>query len=366
MAATYIPNHKNVNLYKDFVNITEEISSDFSSDKIIICGDFDLPNISWVNDSANYVILSGINNKIREAADVLQGTATLLDLIQCCPPHRLKGYTLDLLFASSTLCENLPLEDDLLQADPAHHQSAYFMIKNVSSSASYSESENFPNKNFYRANYGVINNLLNVDWVGLLESGTIIQSVETFYDIVNNIIDQNVPNFPSSPSHYPPWFSHELIDLTSEKKRLHAISQESRRLHYPTQAQDYREFQMVRSQCLRLSRQLYLGYIENTENNIKHHKKNFWKFVHRFTQGNTLPTSMYLRDRSAQCKRSICDLLADHFSSVYTAHHLIDLESLESRELLISHQVSEAEVSLELSRLDDNIKSGPDCIPPTL
>ena len=60
---------------------------------------------------------------------------------------------------------------------------------------------------------------MNVDWVRLLESGTIIQSVKTFYDIVNNIIDQNVPNFPSSSSHYPhpPGFPMNLLTLHLRK-----------------------------------------------------------------------------------------------------------------------------------------------------
>ena len=116
------------------------------------------------------------------------------------------------------MCENLPLEDDLVQADPAHHQSSYYVMKNISSSASYSESKNLPSKNYYRANYDIIVNLLNVDWDCLLEPGSINEIVETFYEIVNNVIDQNFSNYPFSPSHYPPWFSHELIELTFEKK----------------------------------------------------------------------------------------------------------------------------------------------------
>ena len=54
----------------------------------------------------------------------------------------------------------------------------------------------------------------------------------------------------------------------------------------------------------------------------------------------------------------------DHFSSVFTSAELPDLELLESRDLLISHKISEAEIAYAHSQLDDNIKSGPDGIPP--
>ena len=51
---------------------------------------------------------------------------------------------------------------------------------------------------------------------------------------------------------------------------------------------------------------------------------------------------MYLRDRSARVP---------------------DLEPIDLRELFISLQVEEIKVALALSKLDDNVKSGPDGIP---
>ena len=69
-----------------------------------------------------------------------------------------------------------------------------------------------------------------------------------------------------------------------------------------------------------------------------------------------------MRDRSAQCRRSVCDLLADHFSSVYTSSLLSDIEPTELDEL-ISLKVEEIKVALALAKLDDNVKSGPDGVP---
>ena len=42
----------------------------------------------------------------------------------------------------------MPCEKQILYADPAHHESAYFSIKNFGVSVTYSDSENSPVKDF--------------------------------------------------------------------------------------------------------------------------------------------------------------------------------------------------------------------------
>ena len=58
--------------------------------------------------------------------------------------------------------------------------------------------------------------------------------------------------------------------------------------------------------------------------------------VHRFTKGKTqFRPSMYLRDRSAKCRGSVCDLLADHFSSVSILIHNISISWLGALRAMI-------------------------------
>ena len=87
--------------------------------------------------------------------------------------------------------------------------------------------------------------------------GNVELSLKNFYDIVHNVIDANVPNLNTTPSHYPSWYSLELKQLISEKKQLHAIYKESKRLRLPRQVQDYLQFSKTRALCIRLSRELY-------------------------------------------------------------------------------------------------------------
>ena len=72
---------------------------------------------------------------------------------------------------------------------------------------------------------------------------------------------------------------------------------------------------------------------------------------------------MYLRDRSASCRRSICNLLSDQFKLVYRSKILQLLTPTDYSSLLISMQIEYEELILALSQLDDNVKSGPDVIP---
>ena len=89
-------------------------------------------------------------------------------------------------------------------------------------------------------------------------------------------------------------------------------------------------------------------------------------YVNKFKKSNSLPKYMRLNDRSASSKRSICDLKADHFKSVFRTDTLEPVQRIESFNQLIAIQIDFGELILSLRKLDDNVKSGPDQIPPFL
>ena len=161
-----------------------------------------------------------------------------------------------------------------------------------------------------------------MNWGLLMGDSDIVTSLNTFYSIVNKFIDENVPNQKSSLSTYPEWYTSELKKLICDKKEMHAKWKEQKELRAHNNGQIFSnhlelfyrlEFQHLRSKCIRLSRELYARYIEDVENRIPRHVKSFWSFVNKAKKSNSLPNVMYLRDRSASCRRSICNLLADQF-----------------------------------------------------
>ena len=71
---------------------------------------------------------------------------------------------------------------------------------------------------------------------------------------------------------------------------------------------------------------------------------------------------MFLRDRSASGRHSICNILAEYFSSVFTSNSLA-VPPLKHTKMLISIQIDEQELLAALCQLDDTVKSGPNGIP---
>ena len=111
-------------------------------------------------------------------------------------------------------------------------------------------------------------------------------------------------------------------------------------------------------------RALYKQYLSRLESNVNKNIKSFRSYVRRFKKGNSLPPTIHLQDRSASGRRSICNLLAEHFSSVFTCESLINPPAKCLTEMLIFMQIDKQELISALSRLDDNVKSGPEGIPP--
>ena len=59
-------------------------------------------------------------------------------------------------------------------------------------------------KNFYKANYSAINCVLaDTDWTNLFNSNNIDDNVNTFYGVLNNLINDFVPFSVASISEYP-------------------------------------------------------------------------------------------------------------------------------------------------------------------
>ena len=70
------------------------------------------------------------------------------------------------------------------------------------------------------------------------------------------------------------------------------------------------------------------------------------------------------KEKIFKSKRSICDLMVDHFKSVFRTDTLEPVQRIDSFNQLIAIQIDFGELILSLRKLDDNVKSGPDQIPP--
>ena len=72
-------------------------------------------------------------------------------------------------------------------------------------------------------------------------------------------------------------------------------------------------FKKQRAQFLRLSRQLYSNYFDNTKVSSKKNVKYFWRFVGNAREDTSLPSNMYLNDEEATDGNKISRLFSAHF-----------------------------------------------------
>ena len=102
----------------------------YKDHKLLLCGDYNLPYVYWEN---NTYLQHSTNSKTpapstSQAALLSNGYASL-DLQQHHPVHKLKDYTLDLVFSENHLISYLHSSDQLVPVDTLHHDSASFLIK---------------------------------------------------------------------------------------------------------------------------------------------------------------------------------------------------------------------------------------------
>ena len=78
IAAAYISSSQHTQSYKDFTKCLEELSTGYSKDEIIMCGDVNLTHIRWHSTPSNFTPLQYINPHLSESAEVIQQTAAIL------------------------------------------------------------------------------------------------------------------------------------------------------------------------------------------------------------------------------------------------------------------------------------------------
>ena len=107
--------------------------------------------------------------------------------------------------------------------------------------------------------------------------------VGNFYDVLDNIIEHNVPLVGTFSSRYPPWYSSELKSLISAKRRAHDNWMSS------NSVVDYIRFKEMRARCIKLSRSTYnKNFVARAELNIKRNVKSFWSFINKLRSDNSI------------------------------------------------------------------------------
>lgn len=358
VGGVYIPPNSASEIYIDHAARVEALCDTYSDHKFIIAGDYNLPYVYWKNDDSLLATCCDRAALTASNSEVICNQFSFLNLYQHYPVHRVKKYTLDLLFSTldMTQIRYIQSDDFLVPVDP-HHDPAFFSV----SSLHYLESSNGSTfRNFKSADYTKICEAMGlIDWERVLDGFDVNENTRRFYDVLTDIIGEYIPLKTVKPDSYPPWFSRELKELIVEKKKLHKLWLQSGYLC------DYIHFKKVRAKCIRLSRVCYNEYIDNVERQSAENVSYFWKYVNSINKYNSLPDNMFLANIRARSFTEIAELFASHFSSTYVqSSSSLEGELVDTSDFALNTlEISKDEILQAIRRMKPSSSSGPDVCP---
>lgn len=261
-----------------------------------------MPNISW--------------NTIHHPRGTDLGSTTLLNCLSYSDlkqynhiPNR-HGRTLDLVLCNTTVSVS-PADSPLVQED-THHTS---IIIEFNTQAPTTTSSPQTIKLFNKVNYDLVNDALSkTDWSSVLNAPDVNTAVNSFYLIIDALIDNFVPKKTLKPNKFPTWYSSALINITKEKlKFFRAWKRHKNPL-------DYQTFSLLRKRQKKIATLTYHNYISHLEQAIQNNVKKIWSFVKTQRKSPSIPEHLKYGSRIAHNSKEITDLFADYFSTVFTDH----------------------------------------------
>ncbi|KAJ8949761.1 hypothetical protein NQ317_017998 [Molorchus minor] len=354
IGGVYIPPNSNLDVYTSHCQTVEMIGQIHPSHKLVLFGDYNLPEATWSNDDVGV----SVNCPQGSAALYLAQWFGFLHLYQLNSIPNSRNVYLDLLFSHDNSII-LNLAEDMLLPNSIHHYAYNFSIQINVTNKKYLNYEEFY-YDFRNANYiGLNDYLASTDWEMYLNTRDVNEAVQKFYDYVYIGIAMFVPLKKFKTSNYPKWFTAELRHLVTDKKIAHR--------HYVTTKNDhdYLIFSQLRSRCKYLSKICYNNYTNTIDQSLLNNPKGFWKYLNDKRSTFNLPSEMFLDDCSTSNAEEIVDLFAKFFSTVYItdnydSHH----NSNNSNHNLISlNNLSLIDIYNKISKIPSKLTAGPDGIP---
>ncbi|CAH2087196.1 unnamed protein product [Euphydryas editha] len=361
VCAIYLPPPVKIEVISHFTN---ELQKNINNlDNVLLIGDFNLSRIEWIQQmSVSHVVPKIFGGDV---------CSTLIDFTAyAC----LKQYnniknkqqkTLDLVFSNTSYPLTVTDPTDILSGIDAYHPPIQINL------AIDMQKPLKPKTNavlqFYKADYNRIRErLLSVDWdVELDLSLTVDEITQIFYNIINNIIHEEIPKKRPIKNGYPAWYGIGLIKILKEKER-HRIAMKK----FNNKLDEY-EYNLLKKRCRILINESYSKYIRKVQTNVVKDPKHFWSYIKAKRKNESyIPRCMKLNNEIASDGEGIANLFCRHFSSVYTvpqasSHcHAGHVASAFDSRCLTGIHITRSEIETHLKRLNTFKGHGSDCIPP--
>ncbi|KAI5727805.1 hypothetical protein M8J77_007187 [Diaphorina citri] len=353
LGCVYIPPNSGHEVYAEHCSVVEELSCRFPDAKVILAGDYNLPDATWSLDEESSMI---VDCDRRSPAVSVCESFNSISLSQVNSLSNSHGKFLDLLFSSECIATERCL--DPILADNFHHNSFSFNIPVPNQLEQLAQ--NMLIFDFAKCDISKLKEFFeSVDWSFLSSCDDIERATLRFYELLTAGIEISTPLKRVHYSSFPVWFSRELRSLVLKKKEAHRVYKQTRL------ESDYVRFSSLRSRCCFLNRKFYKEYMKKSDRSLKTNPRFFWKFVNMTRKTDGLPKNMFLGNETSSSGQESANLFAKSFSSAYiTSDASVPDYPLLDRLDFNGVSFSSVEVFRALSSLPLKFSSGPDNVPP--
>lgn len=349
---------------RNFSDKLVDIVLSHATDKFIILGDFNLPNINWVQKGDSTLCADNVQGVVQtDFIDKL----SLCNLLQYNSNTNCKNRILDLVFSNNEISIT-NCKQPLVPEDPYH--------KSLCITADFVELHTLhikPRVKFIYNNgdYSSISNKLDsINWDLELNSRPLEEACEFFYNVIYDLRTQYIPIKSVKPTQiHPPWYKSPLLKMLKEKHKYH-----SKFKKYKNKS-DYNSFVLLRERAKVLESEMFENYINIIENNIRNNPQAFWSYVKSLNQMNSYPSVMNHGQCSSGDGNEICNMFAKYFHSTFSQGSYNDTSFVIEEDTrltsnitpdIVSIEIDSTEVHRLLKNLDVKKSAGPDTIPATL
>lgn len=220
IGSLYIPPASKPERYLNNMNYAKKIIDKTNNDTtVILLGDFNLPNLKWIetDEHSNTLIPTNITS---EEENIIINSCHDLGLNQINHHHNDNGRLLDLLWTndpeqcSCNICHNHLLENEV------HHKALTLEISFYSKKEPTTKTTSI--KDFLGADYqNINNNLKSIEWNNIFAGCSFENKVNKFYEIINDAILNNVNHKIIKQAIHPKWFDKKSINLKNQMNNLH-------------------------------------------------------------------------------------------------------------------------------------------------
>lgn len=355
IGCVYLPPIPSSALVSDFLNsVSQLMTRARAEDVILLSGDFNLPDISWLN--ALPTITGHTNTGVSH--EFLDGVHELNIFQTVHFPTRENNF-LDLLFCNS---HDVPVITNRTET-AVHTDHSAFEATISLPILQRAKTKPIPRFNWKKADLKLLNRTLqDVLWAKLDDLEGVNDKCDEFYTLLNNAISETVPIMKVNPYKYPVWFNKELIKALKEKNRSHKRWKRTRLMS------EYVEFQVKRSFFKVLKNITYQSYLKTIDSEVACNPNLLWKYVKSKSRAPRVPIEVELDSIKSSNPKESCQLFSKFFASTFQPaniqnNNVLPKAYLYDNDCLHTFKISSSEVEHYLSELVNGKSPGPDGIP---